>query len=130
MRNLIFLMIKPWCLQNSADITREFDKSGQRLQEGFVEAIPRELIERHYRDFREQRFFVPMIEDHVAKPAVVAVYHGKVEDFLAVKERVRRRFAVSIQQHPDYRRDAVHTSRDNFEFLNEVLTWGPYLHAR
>jgi len=127
MTNLLFLMVKPWSLHHAGDVLIEFDKAGKRLREAYIEKMPLEFIAKHYEDHKDRHYFNPMILDHQDKSSLIAVYRGSLDNMLAIKEKIRKRFSYDISPHPDYKRDAIHTSRNDFEFVNELIIWGSYL---
>ncbi|MAG24908.1 hypothetical protein CMI47_04940 [Candidatus Pacearchaeota archaeon] len=122
-----FLMIKPWCLFGLSDILQDFSQISDLTHFGFVRSMPSKKIREHYLALQNMPFYEDMIEDHIGKPTVIAVYRGDQRDLLSRKQKVRDRYHESIEPHSQYRRDAIHLSVNQEEFDHEFEIWRPSL---
>lgn len=121
--DFVFLMINPWVIDFAHAIIDRFDQIGNRLRLAFVPQIPLDVIANQYKDSNRQPFFMPLIYDLAEKPAVIAIYHGDMPGLLSTKREVREAYASHIEPILAYRRDAVHTSVNRYEFNRESKLW-------
>jgi nucleoside diphosphate kinase len=122
-REFIFVMIKPWSLKFTKEILSELDSFGRRIKTFKVEKIPLEIIAQQYSAHKEKPYYHPMIHDHKDKPSVIAIYSGVLDDFKAMKQKIREKYRPYIEQAGHYNRDAIHMTIDKKEFENDLYAW-------
>ena len=124
--NLVFIMIKPWCLNHSDEILEELDRYGERLKIAAIQRMPLELIAKQYQEHEGQHFFESMVNDHQDKPAIIALYCGDLEIFKGLKTSIRDSLKEDISLHSGYSRDAFHMTINQIELNRDLKIWEGY----
>jgi nucleoside diphosphate kinase len=124
------VIVKPWCLSLADEILGEFDKVARRVATVRLRALPEEMIRKHYMHHSDKSYFEPMVSDLAGKPAILAVYKGRMEAINQTKGVVRETYAHFVPSSDLYRRDAIHASINGEEFSHEFLVWKDYLFGR
>lgn len=125
----LFVIVYHWSQQNKDEIYEEFDKEGVLKGKKFVEAIPREVLETHYKTHKGKKHYPYMISDLEGTQATVAVYMGNYNSFLQTKRKLRDKFNSTIpdRKTKGHKRRVVHTTENEEDFWNyEWPAWGRF----
>lgn len=78
-RSLVF--VKPFHHHMSDDVLRDLDVnlgcSGSRIATVDVPVVPRELVEQHYAEHRQKKFYDELVNSIAGRSIMLAVYEGK-----------------------------------------------------
>ena len=140
-----FVLVKPDGIPRVEEILGILDQHGERILQGRVDNVPKELIERHYESHKGKYFYQWIIDFFEGQSVVPAIYQGEgvVQRFVEVighrdpskapNYTIRGRFsddseerAIAEKRHT---RNVIHRAGSLEEAEGEGNIWMQYMHA-
>jgi nucleoside-diphosphate kinase len=137
------IIIKPEHVHLADEILNELDRYGERVKTVHLEAVPLEIIERHYAIHKGQVFYPWLITQFAGKPVVLAVYEGvdiirkmsgaigPTDPAKAPKDTIRGRYGDDSMERSMAEkratRNVIHRSATPEEAEKEIAVWRRYL---